>query len=287
MSEADPQALPSLRDVMARYGLEPKKSLGQNFILDGNITAKIVRAAGDLSGCHAVEVGPGPGGLTRALLHSDAESVIALEKDDRCCAALAELEAAAIKPLKIIPADALEADVTQLAAAPRAVVANLPYNVATPLLVGWLQAIRQDATAFRSLTLMFQKEVADRIVAQPGSKAYGRLSVMSQWVCHAQPMFDLPPSVFTPPPKVTSTVVRLTPRDKPLVDVSWQEMEQVVAKAFGQRRKMLRSALKGLAIAPEALLAGAGINPEERAERLTVAQFGALAQQLSNGKSGG
>jgi 16S rRNA (adenine1518-N6/adenine1519-N6)-dimethyltransferase len=276
-----PDQLPSLREVMQRHDLLPKKSLGQNFLLDGNITAKVARAAGGLDGFHVIEIGPGPGGLTRAALLAGAESVTAIEKDTRCVAALAELAAEAEGRLQVIEADALKVDVSALVPAPRRILANLPYNIATPLLIGWLQQLSAQRDAFASMTLMFQKEVADRILASPASKAYGRLSVMAQWQCEVHHRFDLPPHVFTPPPKVTSTVLHLVPRPEPLVDVPWQAMEKVVEKAFGQRRKMLRSALKGMATDTESWLARAGIDPTERAERLTVEQFGALVQALA------
>lgn len=273
--------LPSLREVMQRHDLMPKKALGQNFLLDGNITAKVARAAGSLEGFHVIEIGPGPGGLTRAALLADAATVTAVEKDSRCMDALAELAEPAEGRLRVVEADALQVDVTTLAPAPRKILANLPYNVATPLLIGWLEQLATTRDAFASMTLMFQKEVADRILAQPGSKAYGRLSVMAQWQCTVQHRFDLPPHVFTPPPKVTSTVVHLTPRAQPLVDVPWAVMEKVVEKAFGQRRKMLRSALKGMVPDVEGWLTQAGIDPTERAERLAVEQFGALAKLLA------
>lgn len=276
-----PLELPPLRAVMERYGLSPKKSLGQNFILDGNITAKIARSAGNLADKHVIEIGPGPGGLTRALLQAGAREVVAVEKDSRCREALAELEAA-YATLCVVEADALSVDVRELAPAPRVIVANLPYNIATPLLIGWLEQIRTDPAAISSMTLMFQKEVAGRIAAPVGGKAYGRLAVMAQWLCHTQPLFDLPPQIFTPPPKVTSTVLQLKPRGKPQADVSWRAMEQVVQKAFGQRRKMLRAALKGLPIPAEALLERAGIEPTLRAEQLSVVQFGALAKALTD-----
>lgn len=275
------ETLPSIREVMERHDLMPKKALGQNFLLDGNITAKIARSAGALGGKHVIEVGPGPGGLTRALLQAGAAEVIAIEKDSRCIAALAELGAAAQARLSVVEADALTVDVTELAPVPRLLVANLPYNVATPLLIGWLEQIAHRRDALESMTLMFQKEVAERILARPGSKAYGRLSVMAQWQCAVSLRFDLPPQVFTPPPKVTSSVVHLATRAQPLVDVPWRAMERVVEKAFGQRRKMLRSALKGMMPDVEAWLQAAGIDPTERAEQLTVEQFGALAQRLA------
>lgn len=272
--------LPPLREVMERHDLMPKKSLGQNFLLDGNITAKVARAAGALEEVSVIEIGPGPGGLTRALLMAGAEHVIAVEKDHRCMAALAELQDVVGERLQVIEADAMTVDVTTLAPAPRKIVANLPYNVATPLLIGWLEQIAHNRAALASMTLMFQREVAERIFAAPGSKTYGRLSVMAQWQCEVRHRFDLPPHVFTPPPKVTSAVVHFVPRAQPLVDVPWKMMEKVVAKAFGQRRKMLRSSLKGMTKDTEAWLAKAGIDPTERAERLTVEQFGALAKTL-------
>lgn len=270
--------LPPLREVMQRYDLMPKKALGQNFLLDGNITAKVARAAGTLQDMHVVEVGPGPGGLTRALLLAGAKQVVAIEKDSRCVSALAELGEMAEGRLHVVEADALTVDLTTLAPSPRKIVANLPYNVATPLLIGWLEQLSANRDAFASMTLMFQKEVADRIVAAPGSKAYGRLSVMAQWQCHVQHRFDLPPHVFTPPPKVTSSVLHFVPHAQPTVDVPWKAMEKVVEKSFGQRRKMLRSALKGMMPDTEQWLEQAGIDPTERAEQLTVSQFGALAR---------
>ncbi|MEO3433536.1 16S rRNA (adenine(1518)-N(6)/adenine(1519)-N(6))-dimethyltransferase RsmA [Inquilinus sp. CAU 1745] len=268
----DPAALPPLREVIARHELGARKALGQNFLLDLNLTARIARSAGDLSGVTVMEVGPGPGGLTRALLATDARAVVAVERDPRCVAALADLQAAAGGRLTIVEGDALEADPVDLAPAPRAVVANLPYNVATPLLLGWLK--RMDA--FRSLTLMFQKEVADRLVARPRTKDYGRLSVMTQWKAEARPVMTLPPRAFTPPPKVESTIVHLTPRPTP-EPASWAAMETVVAAAFGQRRKMLRASLKTLGNA-EALLEAAELPPTARAEEIDVAGFARLAR---------
>lgn len=265
---------------MARHDLLPKKSLGQNFLLDGNITDKVARAAGDLKVQHVIEVGPGPGGLTRSLLSVGVLTLTAIEKDSRCVAALEELREAIGQRFSIIGADALTVDVTTLAPAPRAIVANLPYNVATPLLIGWLEQISKDRDCLSGMTLMFQKEVAERIAAPPGSKTYGRLAVMAQWQCEVQWRFDLPPSVFTPPPKVHSSVVHFKPRSAPLVDVPWDIMERVVEKAFGQRRKMLRSALKGMVADTEGWLKAAGIDPETRAEQLSVVQFGTLAAAL-------
>ncbi|MCH2547610.1 MAG: 16S rRNA (adenine(1518)-N(6)/adenine(1519)-N(6))-dimethyltransferase RsmA [Alphaproteobacteria bacterium] len=272
-------SLPSLRDTMQRHDLLPKKALGQNFILDSNITDKIARAAGALESLHVIEVGPGPGGLTRAALNAGAMQVVAIEKDRRCMAALAELADAAQGRLRVVEADALTVDITTLAPEPRIILANLPYNVATPLLISWLEQISRNRNAVQGMTLMFQKEVAERIFASPGCKAYGRLSVMTQWLCTVQHRFDLPPHVFTPPPKVTSTVLHFTPIT-PVVDVPWRQMEKVVAKAFGQRRKMLRSALKGMSDDVEAWLERAGIDPTERAEQLSIKQFGALAAAL-------
>lgn len=274
--------MPPLREVMQRHDLMPKKALGQNFLLDGNITAKIARAAGNLHDAHVIEIGPGPGGLTRAVLLAGAKQVVAVEKDARCIEALAELAEAADGRLQVVEADALTVDLTTLAPAPRHIVANLPYNVATPLLIGWLEQLAANRHAFASMTLMFQKEVADRIVAAPGSKAYGRLSVMAQWQCQVLHRFDLPPHVFTPPPKVTSSVLHFVPHAQPVVNVPWQAMEKVVEKAFGQRRKMLRSALKGMMPDTEYWLEQAGIDPTERAEQLTIAQFGALSRLVAD-----
>jgi 16S rRNA (adenine1518-N6/adenine1519-N6)-dimethyltransferase len=264
--------LPPLREVIARHDLAARKALGQNFLLDLNLTGRIARSAGDLSGVTVIEVGPGPGGLTRALLGTDARAVVAIERDARCIAALQDLLEAAEGRLTLVEADALEADLLELAPPPRAVVANLPYNVATPLLIGWLRRIEE----FRSLTLMFQKEVADRLAASPGSKTYGRLSVMSQWRAVVQPLFNLPARAFTPAPKVISTVVQLKPRTDP-EQAEWTAMETVTAAAFNQRRKMLRQSLRALGDA-EGLLAAAGLDPTARPEDIPVSGFAALAR---------
>ncbi|MBI3440746.1 MAG: 16S rRNA (adenine(1518)-N(6)/adenine(1519)-N(6))-dimethyltransferase RsmA, partial [Proteobacteria bacterium] len=237
---SDSDQLPSLRDVIDRYGLMAKKSLGQNFLLDLNLTAKIARAAGDLAGKNVIEIGPGPGGLTRALLDAPAGHVYTVERDDRCIQALQELVQAYPERLSIAAADALKVDVEKLCPVPRVIVANLPYNIATPLLVGWLRNI----TSFEGLTLMFQREVAQRITALPRSKEYGRLSVIAQWLTIVERKFDIPPSAFTPQPKVTSTVVHFVPRRDRRDNVSFSVMEKVTAAAFGQRRKMLRQSLK-------------------------------------------
>ncbi|MFE0755863.1 16S rRNA (adenine(1518)-N(6)/adenine(1519)-N(6))-dimethyltransferase RsmA [Inquilinus sp. NPDC058860] len=268
-------ALPPLRDVIARHELAAKKSLGQNFLLDLNVTARIVREAGDLAGAHVVEIGPGPGGLTRALLASAADSVTVVERDRRFRPALEELAAVAGGKLRIVEADALQTDIPALVPAPRAVIANLPYNVATPLLIGWLRRIDE----FRSLTLMFQKEVADRLVAEPRSSAYGRLSVIAQWRAEVDPLLTLPARAFTPPPKVDSTVVSFRPRGN-RQDVPFEAMETVTAAAFGQRRKMLRASLRGLGDA-EALLAEAGLPPTARAEEIDIAGFVRLARAVT------
>ncbi|MGF7205777.1 16S rRNA (adenine1518-N6/adenine1519-N6)-dimethyltransferase [Skermanella aerolata] len=264
--------LPPLREVIARFDLGARKALGQNFLLDLNLTGRIARSAGDLSGVTVIEIGPGPGGLTRALLNSDAAAVVAVERDNRCIVALADLVAAAEGRLRLIEGDALEVDPEAIAPAPRAIVANLPYNVATPLLIGWLKRIEQ----FRSLTLMFQREVADRLSAKPGSKAYGRLSVISQWRAEVRPLFNLPARAFTPPPKIESTVVQFIPRQAP-EPAEFAAMEAVTAAAFGQRRKMLRASLKSLGNA-EALIAECGLIPTQRAEEVPVAGFAALAR---------
>ncbi|MGO8919102.1 MAG: 16S rRNA (adenine(1518)-N(6)/adenine(1519)-N(6))-dimethyltransferase RsmA [Stellaceae bacterium] len=267
-------ALPPLREVIARHGLAARKSLGQNFLLDLNLTARIARAAAPLERVNVIEIGPGPGGLTRALLLAGAGHVTAIERDPRCVAALAELAEAFPGRLSIVAGDALEIDPATLAPAPRKIVANLPYNIATPLLLGWLGT----ATAYESLTLMFQKEVAQRLAATPRSKAYGRLSVMTQWLCEVRALFDIPAKAFVPPPKVTSSVLRLTPRAAPLAPCRRDDLERVLAAGFGQRRKMLRQSLKSLGIDAEALLAAAGASPTARAEELGVEEFCALAR---------
>jgi 16S rRNA (adenine1518-N6/adenine1519-N6)-dimethyltransferase len=264
--------LPPLRDVIRRHDLAAKRALGQHFLLDLNLTARIARAAGDLSAASVIEVGPGPGGLTRALLAAGARAVFAIEKDRRCVTALAELAAHFPERLFIVEADALDLDLAALAPPPRRIVANLPYNVATPLLLGWLRRIE----AFTGMTLMFQKEVVDRLTAAPGSPHYGRLSVITQWLTRPRHEFTVDKRAFTPPPKVTSSVVTLMPRPARLAPASFMALERVTAAAFGRRRKMLRGSLKSLGIDP----ATAGIDPTWRAEDLSVDQFCALARQL-------
>ncbi len=270
----DLSSLPPLRDVIARHELWTRKSLGQHFLCDLNLTRHIVEKAGDLIGCTVFEVGPGPGGLTRALVESQAHRIIAIEKDRRCVAALNDLVEASKGKLFLVEADALQVDLCELFSAPRAVVANLPYNIGTELLMGWLKTMRE----YRSLTLMFQSEVVDRICAQPGSKIYGRLSVIAQFCCHVQRVLDVPADAFTPPPKVASAVAHFVPRCDQPTDITFSVMEKVTAAAFGQRRKMLRSSMKSLG--GEALLQRAGINPELRAENLTLENFEALARLL-------
>jgi 16S rRNA (adenine1518-N6/adenine1519-N6)-dimethyltransferase len=271
--------LPPLREVIRRHELGAIKALGQNFLLDLNLTAKIARAAGPLAGVSAVEVGPGPGGLTRALLAAGAERVIAVERDRRALPALAEIAARYPDRLEVIEGDALEVDVrARLGTGPAKVVANLPYNVATPLLIGWLSS-EPWPPWFASLTLMFQREVAERIAAAPGSKAYGRLAVIAQWRCEPHILFDVPPSAFVPPPKVTSSIVQLVPRAQPL-PCRTADLEHVTQAAFGQRRKMLRQSLKSLRVDTEALLAAAGIEGTLRAEDVPVAGFVAMAERL-------
>lgn len=262
-----------LREVIARHGLAARHSLGQHFLLDGNLTDRIVREAGDLTGRHVIEVGPGPGGLTRSLLGSSAEDIVAVELDRRAVAAITELAEAAGGRLRVIEADALALDLASLSPPPRQVVANLPYNVASPLLVRWLR----QAASFERLTLMFQQEVAERICAEPGTSAYGRLSVLTQWCCEARIVMRIPPTAFTPPPKVWSAVVSLTPlADQPAPSL-FSQMEALTAAAFGQRRKMLRGSLR--ALGGELLLARAEIAPDRRAETLTIAEFDRLVRQ--------
>jgi 16S rRNA (adenine1518-N6/adenine1519-N6)-dimethyltransferase len=267
--------LPPLREVIGRHGLSARKSLGQHFLLDPHILARIAHAAGDLAGRTVLEVGPGPGGLTRALLAAGAGRVVAVERDPRFVAALAELvEWAGGDRLEIVEADALEVDEAALAPPPLTVVANLPYNVATPLLLKWLARPH----LFTGFTLMVQREVAERLTAAPGSKAYGRLSVMVRWRAEVEHLFGLPARAFVPPPKVASSLVRVTPRPAPQPEADPAAMERVVAAAFAQRRKMLRAALRTLVPDPEPLLAAAGVPPTARAEELDVAAFCALAR---------
>ena len=270
--------LPPLRDVIERHGLSAKKSLGQNFILDLNITAKVARAAGPLDDATVVEIGPGPGGLTRALLFSGAKRVIAIERDARCLPALAEIAEAYPGRLSVIEADALSTDIAALAGdhGPVKIVANLPYNIGTELLVRWLTPPRWPPR-WQSLTLMFQKEVAQRITAEPGRGAYGRLAVLAGWRTRSRIVFDLPPQAFTPPPKVTSSVVHLEPRAEPL-PADAATLARVTEAAFGQRRKMLRQSLKSLGA--ERLLAATGIDGTRRAETLSVEEFVALANAV-------
>jgi 16S rRNA (adenine1518-N6/adenine1519-N6)-dimethyltransferase len=280
--------LPPLREIIRRHGLSAKKSLGQNFLLDLNLTARIARAGGPLDGVTVVEIGPGPGGLTRALLAAGARRVIAIERDSRAIAALAEIAAHYPDQLTVIEADALEAEwsgprflpAPAPSPSPVRIVANLPYNIATPLLVRWL-SVAPWPPWYDSLVLMFQREVAERIVALPGGKQYGRLAVLAGWRTEAKIMFDVAPSAFVPPPKVTSSVVRLTPRPAPL-PCDLAALERVTAAAFGQRRKMLRQSLRALGqgLDPQPLLTAAGIDPTARAEEIPVEGFVALANAV-------
>lgn len=274
--------LPPLREVIAAHGLAAKKSLGQNFLLDLNLTAKIARQAGDLSACDVLEVGPGPGGLTRGLLAEGARRVLAVEKDSRCLPALAEVAAAYPGRLEVLNADALEIDPLAHLTPPIRIVANLPYNVGTELLIRWLTPAVWPPV-WESLTLMFQKEVAERIVARPGSEAYGRLAILAQWRCEARNVMTLPPEAFTPAPKVHSAVVHLTALPAPRHPADPAVLSRVVAAAFNQRRKMLRSSLKGVAPGIEEKLLAAGIAPTARAEEIGLEQFCALARLVAAG----
>ena len=274
--------LPPLREVISRHGLRARKSLGQNFLLDLNLTGRIARAAGDLKNATVIEVGPGPGGLTRALLAAGVKQVIAIETDDRAVAALEELAQVYGDRLKIVHGDALTVDELELVGdqRPAQIIANLPYNIATPLLIKWIK-FPQWPPWFSSLTLTFQKEVAQRLAAAPRTKAYGRLSILVQWRCEISSQFDIPATAFVPAPKVTSTVVTLVPRSNP-IEVQLQHLEAVAAAAFGKRRKMLRGSLKALEFAPgmdlNLLLSKTSIDPTLRAEDLSVEQFCELAR---------
>ncbi|MEQ3625310.1 MAG: 16S rRNA (adenine(1518)-N(6)/adenine(1519)-N(6))-dimethyltransferase RsmA [Celeribacter sp.] len=277
--------LPPLREVIATHELAAKKSLGQNFLLDLNLTARIARVPGDLSGADVLEVGPGPGGLTRGLLAEGARRVLAIEKDARCLPALAEIGDAYPGRLQVLEGDALAIDPLAHLSAPIHVVANLPYNVGTELLIRWLTPAAWPPY-WSSLTLMFQREVAERIVAQPGDKHYGRLAVLAQWKCEARIALTLPPEAFSPPPKVRSAVVHLRPRPAPLYPADPAVLSRVVAAGFNQRRKMLRASLKGVAPNIEALLEQAGIAPTDRAERIDIERFAALARLVAAQQAG-
>jgi len=286
---ATPDGLPPLGEVIRSLALEARKSLGQNFILDLNLTRRIARAAGDLSGRTVVEIGPGPGGLTRALLLEGAGRVLAIETDERCRPALAAIAARYPDRLKVCFADALKTDWAELAAAlapERAlIIANLPYNVATLLLIAWLES-EPWPPWYQRMVLMFQKEVAQRITAKPATKAYGRLSVIAQWRCRARLLFAIKPEAFTPPPTVASALVEFQPLERPQPACSVKSLGRVTAAAFGQRRKMLRQSLKPLVPDAEALLAAAAIDPTLRGEALSVAEFARLAYVLERWPTG-
>lgn len=287
-------SLPPLRDVLSRHGLTAKKNLGQNFLLDLNLTAKIARQAGGLAGCLAMEIGPGPGGLTRALLAQGAY-VIAIERDERCLPILAEIQRHYPGRLHIISADALQCDFAALLSPPPfagikaqkpKIIANLPYNIGTELLLSWLLT-EPWPPFYQSLTLMFQKEVAERITATPGDKAYGRLSVLANWRCETELVMQLPPQAFTPPPKISSAVVHFTPRPQPLL-CSAQDLGKITHAAFGQRRKMLRQSLKSLSfggMSANDFLEKCAIAPTRRAETLTIEEFTRLANGLKTAKN--
>ena len=275
-----PDGLPPLREVIRAAGLTAKKSLGQNFLLDFNLTRRIARAAGPLDGVTIVEVGPGPGGLTRALLIEGAARVVAIEKDQRCLPALSDIAASYPGKLEIVAADAREIDYAALGISrPARVVANLPYSVATPLLICWLKT-EPWPPWFDRLVLMFQREFADRIVAPPGGRDYGRLAVLSQWRTTPRILLTLPAAAFTPRPKVDSALVELVPREAPALPCDVSMLEKVTAAAFGQRRKMLRSSLRQIAPDSEALLEKLGINPQARAEELQVSEFCRIANAI-------
>lgn len=277
MSQID--SLPALREVIAANDLSARKSLGQNFLLDLNLTAKIARQAGPLDGCDILEIGPGPGGLTRGLLAEGARFVLAIEKDRRCLTSLHQISNAYPERLTVLEGDALSIDPLQYLTPPIKVAANLPYNIGTELLIRWLTP-PQWPPFWTSLTLMFQREVADRIVAQPGSKAYGRLALLAQWRCDPQIVMSLPPEAFTPPPKISSAVVHFTALPAPRFPADPKVLERVIAMAFNQRRKMLRSALKGLGPDIEDRLVAAGLKPTERAEQVSLEGFCNLARQI-------
>lgn len=271
--------LPPLSEVIASHGLSPRKALGQNFLLDLNLTSRIARRAGDLSKCDILEIGPGPGGLTRALLMEGARKVVAIERDSRCLPALEEISSAYPQRLKLLEGDALEVNPLPFLTPPIRVVANLPYNVGTELLIRWLTPATWPPY-WQSLTLMFQKEVAQRIVATPGSKTYGRLSILAQWRCEAKLAFEISPKAFTPPPKVTSAVVHLERLETPRFPADAADLSRTVSLAFGQRRKMLRSSLKSLGKDVAEKIEQAEIDPTTRAEQVNIEEFCRLSRVL-------
>ena len=273
------EKLPPLKDVISKHQLRAKKSLGQNFLLDLNLTSKIARYAGNLDQFDILEIGPGPGGLTRSLLHEGARKVVAIEKDNRCIEALEEIQATFPGRLKLLKGDALSTNASEHLADPVRIIANLPYNIGTELLVRWLTS-KTWPSFWQSMTLMFQKEVANRIVASPGSKAYGRLSVMSQWRCDTKIAFNVPATAFTPPPKVESALVHFEALKEPKFPAEVEVLEFVVSKAFNQRRKMLRGALKGYFQNVEEGLLSIGVLPTKRAEDITVQEYCAMSQIL-------
>lgn len=276
--------LPALRDVIAAHDLAPKKSLGQHFLLDGNLLAKIVRAAGDISGQHIIEIGPGPGGLTRAILAANPLSLTAVEKDRRCVDALLPLTQYFKTPFTVMERDALGLQLSNVPA-PRSIIANLPYNVGTAMVVEWLQQAALDPNALGSFTVLLQKEVAERMTAQVGDEAYGRLSVLMQQLTDAHIMFDVPAAAFTPPPKVVSAVLHAKILPAPREDVPLKALEQVVASAFNHRRKMLRQSLKSLGVDAIALCSAAGIEQTLRAEECDLAMFARLTRAYIHMKS--
>ena len=276
-SNAALESLPPLREVVAAFGLSARRSLGQHFLLDLNLTRRIANAASEIDKGTIVEVGPGPGGLTRSLLTAGAARVVAIERDERCIEALGDLQEAADGRLTLIAGDALDVDVTSLGPPPLCVVANLPYNVATPLLLRWLS----QGPAISELVLMFQLEVAERITASPGGKTYGRLSVISNWCADTRLLFRIPARAFTPPPKVDSAIVRLTPHQTRAYPGAWKDVEAVTAAAFGQRRKTLRRSLASLGVPVADLLSAAEIDGGQRAEQLSVAEFARLAASFN------
>jgi 16S rRNA (adenine1518-N6/adenine1519-N6)-dimethyltransferase len=282
MSQID--KLPPLREVIAEHGLRAKKELGQNFLLDLNLTARIARVAGPLEGIRVIEVGPGPGGLTRALLAEGAREVIAIERDARALPALAQIADAYPGRLTVISGDAMEMDYRQLADGPTRIIANLPYNIATPLLTGWL-TLDPWPSFFESLTLMFQREVAERICAKPGEDPYGRLGVLAGWRTDARIAFNVGRQAFVPPPNVTSSVVHLVPKAVG-DDVTVKHLEHITRAAFGQRRKMVRQSLKAAGVPVEGLLAAASLKGDERAEDLPIAAFLAMARALPSLRQG-